>query len=216
MQKINVTQIWVGDPMPESIERYCNFWRRCSDEYKLYGEDDLKELPLPDYYEKLCAVTEDKVGLKRAISDIHRYTILLQHGGLYVDTDMYPCKNLASIRELISKHNTKAILFKRVRGDIVTGAFWVPPNHEFTRLVKNRLHDNLLQFIEHKLPDIGAMAGPRNIYEVIKECDPKLYHVYQWPILAELGSAVNDTYIVSDGYWLQKHRYNLRAAKQTH
>lgn len=78
-----IHQIWLGGKLPGKYKKYCDSWQKFNPswEYKLWTDDDLNSIKItkkeifdfcPNYANK---------------SDILRYEILNQHGGLYVDTD---------------------------------------------------------------------------------------------------------------------------------
>jgi mannosyltransferase OCH1-like enzyme len=81
-----IHQIWLGSPFPEKYKNFQQSWIRYHPdwEYKLWTEKELTILPMKNrrLYEKSINYGEK--------SDIARYEILYQFGGLYVDTD-YEC-----------------------------------------------------------------------------------------------------------------------------
>jgi inositol phosphorylceramide mannosyltransferase catalytic subunit len=78
-----IHQIWLGSKLPEKFKRWCDTWPQIhpSWEYKLWTDEDLPNIEITKK-EMFYAATNN--GMK---SDILRYEILRQQGGLYVDTD---------------------------------------------------------------------------------------------------------------------------------
>jgi mannosyltransferase OCH1-like enzyme len=78
-----IHQIWLGGKLPEKFQKWCNTWREFHPhwEYRLWTDDDLPNIEITKR-EMFDASTNQ--GMR---SDILRYEILRQEGGLYVDTD---------------------------------------------------------------------------------------------------------------------------------
>lgn len=83
-------QIWVGpDPLPEEFAAYRETWRAHHPhwELRLWTEERLPAgVRWPEVYER------DRTPAERA--DILRLHLLLEHGGVYVDTDFECCRPL--------------------------------------------------------------------------------------------------------------------------
>lgn len=79
--------IWLGSPFPERYEEWSKTWKAMDGwEYRLWTDKDVEELELVN--RELFDASKN-YGEK---SDILRYEILYQFGGLYVDTD-FACFN---------------------------------------------------------------------------------------------------------------------------
>lgn len=77
-----VHQIWLGSPVPKKFEKIMKTWMHWHGwEYKLWTDAEVAKITLlnPEIYHKV-----KNLGAK---SDILRYEVLYQFGGLYVDTD---------------------------------------------------------------------------------------------------------------------------------
>lgn len=78
-----IHQIWLGSPFPEKYRAFQQSWIRNHPdwEYKLWTDEDIERFPMVNrtMYEAATNYGEK--------SDIARYEILYQLGGLYVDTD---------------------------------------------------------------------------------------------------------------------------------
>lgn len=77
-----VHQIWLGSPVPKKFEKIMKTWMHWHGwEYKLWTESEVAKITL------INAEAYNKIKNFGAKSDILRYEILYQFGGLYVDTD---------------------------------------------------------------------------------------------------------------------------------
>ena len=80
-----IHQIWLGSKLPEKYLKYTESWKQIHPnwEYKLWTDEDIKTF---NFSENGRNVFDNAVnqGMK---SDVLRYEILNQFGGLYVDTD---------------------------------------------------------------------------------------------------------------------------------
>ena len=78
-----IHQIWLGSPLPDKYAEFAETWKAKHPtwEYKLWTDSDISNL---DIKRRKVYESADNYGAK---SDIARYEILKQFGGLYVDTD---------------------------------------------------------------------------------------------------------------------------------
>jgi hypothetical protein len=78
-----IHQIWLGGVIPDVYKRYADTWPRFNPnwEYRLWGDNDIPNMNMPNM-ELFNSLTE--YGSK---SDLVRYHVLNEYGGLYVDTD---------------------------------------------------------------------------------------------------------------------------------
>jgi mannosyltransferase OCH1-like enzyme len=81
-----IHQIWLGNPMPNRLKKYCQSWKEHHPdwEYKLWTEENLPELQNQELYDNAKTYAER--------SDIIRLEILKKYGGIYVDCDI-ECKH---------------------------------------------------------------------------------------------------------------------------
>lgn len=93
MEKINVHQIWLGNPMPERLAAMCATVRcaACAAgmHYKLWTEKDLDEfsdLPGSRIVARVCRDCPSPTSYGLA-SDWYRIVVLSRYGGWYLDTD---------------------------------------------------------------------------------------------------------------------------------
>lgn len=78
-----IHQIWLGSPFPEKYRAYQESWKKHHPdwEYRLWTDKEMADFPLQhrDLYDASCNYGEK--------SDIAKFEILYQLGGVYVDTD---------------------------------------------------------------------------------------------------------------------------------
>lgn len=82
-----IHQYWTGAPMPAAFSEFAAGWRRLHPdwEYRLWGDCDLPPLQnqsLFDRADELCPGFEGQLR-----SDVVRYELLREFGGVWVDTD---------------------------------------------------------------------------------------------------------------------------------
>lgn len=80
--------IWVGGPLPEKFKPFIRRWKQLHPkwEFKLWTDKDINTFP---WINKKAFDTATNLGMK---SDIWRYEILYQYGGVYLDVDFFPLK----------------------------------------------------------------------------------------------------------------------------
>ena len=78
-----IHQIWLGGELPERFKKWCNTWREFHPhyEYQLWTDKDVDSINI-ERRDAFNSATN--LGQK---SDVLRYEILRQQGGIYVDTD---------------------------------------------------------------------------------------------------------------------------------
>lgn len=87
-----IHQIWLGDkPIPEDQSRYIQGWRDKHPDWQYVLWTDAN---LPQMQNRALFDASDNCGWR---SDILRYEILQQIGGVYVDTDFECLKNIAPL-----------------------------------------------------------------------------------------------------------------------
>lgn len=91
-----IHQIWLGGTIPNKYKQYADTWREFNPEweYKLWTDSDVTTMDLPNR-ELYNSMTN--YGPK---SDLLRYHILNQYGGVYADTDFECLKSFDSLSYL--------------------------------------------------------------------------------------------------------------------
>ena len=91
-----IHQIWLGSEIPEKYKRWGETWKEIHPdwEYRLWTDKDVDEL------KSLNKDMYNTIGHVGAKSDILRYSILYEFGGIYVDTDFECLKSFDSLRYL--------------------------------------------------------------------------------------------------------------------
>lgn len=91
-----IHQIWIGTKLPDEFKQYVESWRMYHPdwEYKLWTQDDIPHLTLRN---RECIEQSRNPG---EISDLLRYEILYQYGGVYLDVDFECLRSLDSLHYL--------------------------------------------------------------------------------------------------------------------
>jgi mannosyltransferase OCH1-like enzyme len=89
-------QIWISGQMPRRNRLICSSWRRLNPDFEYRLWDDAAILGLANFEARGAYERARSMGVK---SDIARYEILRQLGGLYVDTDFECLKPIAELTE---------------------------------------------------------------------------------------------------------------------
>lgn len=113
-------QVWVGSaPMPDEHRRFAAGWRERHPgwDYRLWTDDDFGELGItPDLVRQAVTPAE--------LSNLIRYQVVAEHGGVYVDTD---AECLRPIDELV--RGLDAFAGCSIPGRVSAGLFGAVPGH---------------------------------------------------------------------------------------
>jgi len=144
-----IHQIWLGDVPSKVID----FSRTIIDlhpnwEYKLWGYDDINKLNIKNT-ELFNSTTN-----RGAQSDILRYEILFNEGGIYLDTDFYMVKTFESLLHLEFFSGNGAN-----DPEVFNGLFGCIPNHPILENIITHLF-NSKNVNLHNIDDIMNNSGP--------------------------------------------------------
>lgn len=159
-----IHQIWLGSPFPEKYKAFQQSWLKYHPgwEYKLWTEKELAQLNMHNrnLYEKSINYGEK--------SDIARYEILYQFGGVYVDTDYECLKSLEPFHCAydfyigIQPLDTNAV-------QLGIGLIGVAPHHPLIKVALDGLHKQM-----HEKQQIIERTGPIYFTKVFCLFAPKL------------------------------------------
>ncbi len=116
-------QIWIGSPLPETYTIFSETWKKHHPDWDYILWDNEKILALRDFPAKNAYLRAKSYGVK---SDIARYEILKQFGGVYADTD-FEC--VASFDSLVGKSTFFAGVIFGNDPEIANGLIGAVPNH---------------------------------------------------------------------------------------
>jgi inositol phosphorylceramide mannosyltransferase catalytic subunit len=154
-----IHRVWVGDPMPERLERYGDTWKQHHPDWEhvLWTEANMPPLRNQHIYDRAEELAPGHVGQLR--SDVARYEILLDHGGVYVDADL---ECLRPIDGLLDGVTAFAGWEKDSQwvGNTILGAV---PGHSFMRALVTGLAANVRR---HAGARPNALTGPRYVTAV--------------------------------------------------
>ncbi len=123
---------WYGSKdLPENIKNYINTWKKYCPDYEIIRWDESNT----DFSENLYM--EEAFNSKKYafVSDYMRLKILLENGGIYLDTDVELCKNL----DLFLEHS--AFTGCQEENVCVTGLIGAEKNHPWIKLLLSH-YDN--------------------------------------------------------------------------
>lgn len=140
-----IHQIWLGGDLPDKYLHYSLSWLKYHPtwEYRLWGDDDIDSIKMINRH---LFNKAPNLGMK---SDILRYEILNQEGGIYVDTD-FEC--LKSFDNLLNLEFFTGISYDDIFVSYI-GLLAARPNHP---IIQNCIND---------LVDIYMGKRPRYIME---------------------------------------------------
>ncbi len=190
-----IHQIWLGSPFPEKYRTFQQSWisNHPDWEYRLWTDTELQDLPMinRDMYEAAVNYGER--------SDIARYEILYQFGGLYIDTDEECIKSFDQFHYCydfyigIQPLDTNSV-------QLGIGVIGSTAQHPFLKLIVGSLHKSSTK-------QIIARTGPLFITQLFVE------YMHRIP---GLNIALPPTYFYPKGYtqtdaekssWLKKESY---------
>lgn len=183
-------RIWLGDQaMPDEYERFGDTWRFLHPgwEMRLWTDATLPPLKNAWAYAQPRSLS--------AKCNIARYEILLQHGGIYVDTDFECLKNVESLLQDIECF----VAWERegLANNAIIGAV---PGHPFLRDLVDSLEENV-----RKMPDADpsvTQSGPYYLTNILGRhpevtvFPASLFYPYQWHERWRRYEAFPDAYAV--------------------
>ncbi len=202
-----IHQIWIGSKLPSELLTLSNTWRTLMPDYKYCLWTD-KEIETLDFKGKSLYCSLVNPGAK---SDIARYAILEQYGGLYVDTDFECIKSLDQCfdgSQFIAGHLPAP---QSGKVEIANGLIACSKDNEIITAVNNIIAETT-QVDEKDNMEIMRKTGP---YMLTKTIENKLKnekvgilpsnYFYAWPnFLKELDSRPKEyleDYSLALHYW---------------
>jgi inositol phosphorylceramide mannosyltransferase catalytic subunit len=87
-----ISQMWVGPPMPDLYRQWSEQWEAMHPdwEYVMWTEDNLPPLANQSLWDNAETISPHAVEQFR--SDVARYEIMYEHGGVWLDIDIEPHK----------------------------------------------------------------------------------------------------------------------------
>lgn len=151
----NIHQIWFGGNPPKRlmnrIERLHPDWN-----YQLWTEDNL---PFRLYNQKLF----DEARYPAERSDILRYELLYEYGGIYLDADCFALRPLTSfMRDSFSTFENE----QRIPGLVQNGMMGFTPKHPILKEIMYRIKTTVV--LRHNINCCGS-TGPYLLSNVLKE-----------------------------------------------
>lgn len=182
-----IHQVWIGNPMPEQIARYCATWQAHHPgwEYRLWDEPAIAEFGLvnQDLYDR--ADTFAMAGRGNQVrSDIVRYEVLHRIGGVYVDADFEALRALDPLLE-----DVECFAGWEIEGRWVNMALsGSAPAHPFLTECIRRLPANIRRYDGRTgITSSTSLSGPRYLTPIwrshrreVRIFPQKLFYPYDW------------------------------------
>ncbi len=143
-----IHQIWLGPrPLPECYKVMVATWQQKHPdwEYKMWGNEDIKSLRLD------CQALFNRLTNWGAKSDILRYEILYQYGGVYVDVDIDCMKPFDVL------HHTSRLYVGLEGATICNALIGAVPGHPLLRACLDELK---------KIANAAILDNPRNVCRI--------------------------------------------------
>ncbi|CAF1361619.1 unnamed protein product [Rotaria sordida] len=152
--------IWLNNnSLSDNSQRYLELWKKYHPNWKifLWTHETIINRKLSLYNQKHF---QNSIRNFRQASDILRYEILYQYGGIYIDLDFEPLKNLE-----ILLHGIQAFVAYESEYFICNGIFGAIPGHELTQRLIIQLESN---WALYENGTINQQTGPYYITKQVK------------------------------------------------
>lgn len=186
-------RIWLGRrPMPPQMIRWGDSWTRFHPSWtmRLWTEDNLPPSRYPDAIKNSVNVSQQ--------ANIYRYEIMLQYGGIYVDTDFECLKNLEPLiqdLDFFTAYQITSPKYQVHREHMISNAlFGCTPGHPILQ--------ELVDDIPKTDVTIGFALGPPfltthiNNHPEATVFDKSLFYPYDWTELHRATETFPDSYAV--------------------
>jgi hypothetical protein len=144
--------IWLNSTTaPASVEKNIRLWKELHPNWqiRLWTNASINNAGFTFYNR---ADFENTSRSARQISDVLRYDIIYQYGGIYVDLDFEPLKNIEALL-----HGLQAFVVYEDEFFICNGIFGAIPGHELTERLVTQLNLNL---VEYENGTVNQQTGP--------------------------------------------------------
>jgi hypothetical protein len=199
-------RVWLGsNPMPEHFVAYGEGWLRLHPgwEMRTWTDENLPSIRYPHFMDPKYSASMR--------SDMLRYELLSQFGGVYLDTDMEPRKSIEPLLDgvtMFAGEEGEGVLCTAIMGSIAGEPFWEHVLAEFPSIV-----------IVHN--GNSAQTGPWLFTRHARYCDrfkkfPEPYfYPYSWRDKSRRDDPFPDSYAVHrwDGSWMSPDAEKERLIK---
>jgi mannosyltransferase OCH1-like enzyme len=152
-----IHQVWLGSPIPTQFKKWGETWKRLNPtwEYKLWTDRDIDSL---GGLNRILYDSRSNYGIK---SDVVRYYILNQFGGIYVDTDFECIKSFDSLTYL------NFLIGIAYHGDVEFYTGCTPKHPVMQRIVEGVNKITSSDLFKRTLDLTGSYFFTRNFFEVV-------------------------------------------------
>ncbi|MBI2775496.1 hypothetical protein HYX58_05805 [Candidatus Dependentiae bacterium] len=154
--------IWLGSPFPKKYINWMNSWKLYHPDWSIiiWNDEMAKSLHLVnrDLYEKAANYGE--------ASDILRYEILYQFGGLYIDTDYECVKPFDSFHKSADFYGSMMPLWGCQAGEVwlINGILGSKPGHPFLKKLIDSLKDERATYIADR---VGILKLTKEFFDYL-------------------------------------------------
>jgi len=193
-----IHQIWLGSEVPKKYDEWRESWKKFHPdwEYRLWTDEDVEKLdfPLKDLYYSLS-----NYGPK---SDVLRYHLLYEFGGLYADTDFECLRSFEPLRrfEFVSCVGFSSFV------EIYVGLILSVPRHPIIKHVLESMSNiEPYQVMHDTLSGTSTKFFTKNFFEVVREYKPGVVilpfeYFYPVPNKPEAIVGKNEDYVRKNSY----------------
>jgi len=202
-----IHRFWSGPEMPEEYRRFGESWARHHPEWemKLWKDDNLPSL----VHQKLY----DQAETPCYKSELVRYEVVFQQGGIYVDTDFECLRSIEPLIEGLEAFSAQQYDDIQKPGAIACGFFGAVPGHPWIK--------DILDRIPHAWDPQLDTIGPPFFTSItlrhpeVKILDKKFFYPYNsWEKHRRAGP-FPEAFAVHhwEGSWVKHHNVVLAARK---
>lgn len=183
-------RIWLGEkPMPEEYKRFGNTWLSLHPDWRMIEWSDTNIPELKNFW----AYNQSKSLAGKA--NVARYEILLQYGGIYVDTDFECLKSLSSLIE-----DTDCFVAWQRHGLANNAIIGASPGHPFIQDLVDSLEENMQGLGENgrSITESGPYYLTRvlKFHPEVRIFPSQLFYPYEWHERWRRHEKFSDAYAV--------------------
>jgi len=176
-------RFWVGGKIPAQHQEWIDQWSRLHPDWDQYTWDEPCTVHLLDSIDPVLADMYYLSANPAQQSDIARFAILQEYGGVYLDTDFRPIKEITELLHGCDCFTVQA----REDGGVCSGLMGSTPQHPF-------ITDLLAELITKFNPDDQLTTGPlmveamRQGRDDVRVLERKLFFPYTWKDASKLSA----------------------------
>lgn len=162
-----IHQIWLGSEVPDTFLKFSQSWQKMHPdwEYIIWSDKDFGWLYNQDLFNNGVKYVKPD-GLYQFQSDLARYEILYNYGGVYIDMDTEPLKPIDELMDV-----TAFAVWEVKDQWIANGIMGSVKNNNFIKMMVEGIEENVKYQSE---VDATHLAGPRYLSRMYFENNPDM------------------------------------------